>query len=130
MNELSTAVRFLNLTAMVVLAGGFGFALFIARPAYRGAKAAFLSYLQPQLRIARWCLLPMFALAFAGLWLQALYVGEPGGPDATGFGTAFPLLLETRFGRVWLLRIALLAMLSGLFAWATRAELENNGGGG
>ena len=38
MSELAALVRFVHLTAAIVLAGGFGFHLFVARPAFASAK--------------------------------------------------------------------------------------------
>ena len=40
MSELAALVRFVHLTAAIVLAGGFGFRLFVARPAFGSAKDA------------------------------------------------------------------------------------------
>ena len=131
MNELSAAVRFLNLTALALLAGSFGFTLFIARPAYRHApgeaETGFLSFKQVQRRISRWCLVPIFASALLGLYFQALYVGGLPAGDTAGPGSVFPLLIDTRFGRIWLLRMVLLIVLSGLIASASRIRGDHNG---
>jgi len=130
MNELSAVVRFLNLTASVLLAGSFGFALLIARPAYLGApddaKTDFLSFVRLQLSIARWCLIAIFVSALLGLWFQSLYVSELEAGASTGLGAVFPLLVETQFGRVWLLRMASLIVLAGLIVWAMRARRDHD----
>jgi len=114
MNELSAVVRFLNLTASVLLAGSFGFALLIARPAYLGApadaKSDFLSFARLQLRVACWCMIAIFTSALLGLWIQALYVRDPAAEVSPEFGAVFPLLVETQFGQVWLLRMASLKL--------------------
>lgn len=128
MNELSAVVRFLNLTASVLLAGSFGFALLIARPAYLSApadaKTDFLHFVQFQLRVARWCLIAIFASALLGLWFQALYVGDPAAGASAQLGAAWSLLVETQFGRVWLLRMALFIVLAGLIVWTMRARCD------
>ena len=128
MNELSAVVRVVNLTASVLLAGGFGFALLIARPAYLAAptyaKTDFASFVRTQLRAAPWCLIAMFASALLGLWFQVLYVSDPAIGTPTGLGAAFSLLIETQFGRVWLLRMALLFLLAGLVVRALRPHSD------
>lgn len=129
MNELSAAVRFLNLTASVVLAGSFGFTLLVARPAFFGTadtKTDFLRFVRIQLRISRWCLIAIFASALLGLCFQALYVGEPAAGTSTSLGAVFPLLMETQFGRVWLLRMVLLIILTGLVLSAMRAHADHD----
>ena len=129
MNELSAAVRFLNLTASVLLAGSFGFMLLIARPAYLGspadAKTDFASFVRVQLRVSRWCLIAIFASALLGLWFQVLYVSDLTVRASTGLGEAFPLLIETQFGRVWLLRMALLILVAGFIVRAMRAHPDH-----
>src|SRR5262249_49248536 len=118
MSELSAAVRFVNLAASLLLAGGFAFPLLVARPAFRGAanaSADLSRFLAPQTRIAAWCAVAVFASALLGFWLQLLYVEGPRGAGATG--GALGLLAQTQFGRVWLLRLGLLAALAGLIAW-------------
>ena len=47
MSELAALVRFVHLTAAIVLAGGFGFWLFVARPALPA----------PRMRRRRWNIL-------------------------------------------------------------------------
>src|SRR5262245_14538941 len=121
MSELSAAVRFLNLAAALLLAGGFAFALLVARPAFLGAanasEADSSDFLAPQRRIAAWCIAAVFASALLGFWLQLVYVQR--GASATT-DAALALLTQTQFGRVWLVRLGLLAALAGLIAWGSR----------
>jgi putative copper resistance protein D len=125
MSELSAAVRFLNLAASVLLAGGFAFALLVARPAYLGVASAgeadFSRFLPPSWRVAAWCVVAVFASAVLGFWFQLLYVSHSEGVSAAA-DTALTLLIQTQFGRVWMLRMGLLVALAALIAWGRRAD--------
>ena len=78
MSELAALVRFVHLTAAIVLAGGFGFWLFVARPAFASAKdlSAALEHLiqSSLLRNFRWCVAVLSVTMLLGLWLQAANV--------------------------------------------------------
>jgi putative copper export protein/mono/diheme cytochrome c family protein len=130
MSELSAVVRFLNLTASVLLAGGFGFALLIVRPAYLAVpthgKADLASFVRVQLRVASWCLIAIFACAVLGLWFQVLYVSDSAVDAQRWLDAAFSLLMETQFGRVWLLRMALLVLLTGFIVRTLRPRSDHD----
>ncbi len=115
MSELAALVRFVHLTAAIVLAGGFGFRLFVARPAFASAKdssAALEHFIQrSQLRNFRWCIAVLSVTMLLGLWLQAANVS----------GSSLPYsqrALSPRYGnpirRVWLIRMALLIVIAVL----------------
>ena len=118
MSELSAVVRFVHLTAAVLLVGGFSFALLVARPAYTrivdDTKSDYLSFLRLQLRIARWCLVAIFASALLGLWLQTLTVSESSAGASFDVNAILPVLAETQYGKVWLARMALVLIIGGL----------------
>jgi len=118
MIELLAVVRFVHLTAAVLLVGGFSFALLVARPAYTrivdDTKSDYLSFLRLQLRIARWCLVAIFASAWLGLWLQTLIVSESSTGVSFDANEIFILLAETQYGKVWLARMALVLFLGAL----------------
>jgi putative copper resistance protein D len=124
MNELSALVRFLNLTASVLLAGSLGFTLFVGRPAYRKSvvdvKADYRSLVRLQLQIAQWCSSAILVTALLGLWLQNLYLGAPAAGTSTGMDAILPLLADTQFGHAWLLRASFLFLLIGLILWVRR----------
>lgn len=124
MNEVFALVRFLNLAASVLLAGSFGFALFIGRPAYLKAvddsQADYRSFVRLQLHIAQWCLGAIIVTAVLGLWLQNLYLGAPAAGPSTGSDAILLLLANTQFGHAWLLRTSFLCLLIGLVVWVTR----------
>ena len=115
MSELAALVRFVHLTAAIVLAGGFGFRLFVARPAFASAKDASATlehFIQrSQLRNFRWCVAVLSVTMLLGLWLQAANVSGSSRPTLSAL---FPLVTETQFGRVWLTRMALLIVIAVL----------------
>ncbi len=80
MTDIAAVVRFVHLTAAVLLAGAFSFTLLIARPAFRRvadeSRAEFAALCKIQLRITRWCWLALVASALLGLWLQTLAAAE------------------------------------------------------
>ena len=96
MSELSAVVRFIHLTAAVLLVGSFSFALLVARPAYSSvagdAKSDYLWFLNLQLRIARWYLIAIFVSALFGLWLQTLTVSESSAGFSFAVNAIFHLL--------------------------------------
>jgi len=115
MSELAPLVRFVHLTAAIVLAGGFGFRLFVARPAFASAKdssAALEHFIQRSpLWNFRWCIAVLSVTMLLGLWLQAANVS---GSSLPTISALFLLVTETQFGRVWLIRMALLIVIAVL----------------
>ena len=130
MNELSALVRFLHLTATVLLAGGFSFLLFIASPAFAraGLKRNSIGtiFLQWQVRHARWCLAVLFVTAVIGLWLQAMNVSESASAPYLGPSALAPLLTGTQFGHVWLGRMVLQILFAALLALEARRSIERD----
>ena len=125
MSELTALVRFLHLTAAIILAGGFAFHLFVARTALISThQLATLGkdHWRAQLRVFRYCLAVLFATAVLALWLQAANVG---GSPSTAFRSVFLLLTHTQFGRVWLARSAILIMIAILLIRGTEKHPEN-----
>ena len=125
MSELTALVRFVHLTAAIILAGGFAFQLFVARPALISThRLADLGkdLWRTQLRVFRYCLALLFATAVLGLWLQAANIG---GSASMAFRSVFLLLTQTQFGRVWLARSAILIMIAILLIRGTEKHPEN-----
>jgi len=118
MNELAALVRFVHLTAAIVLAGGFGFELFVVRPAFARAKDSANSLEQSSSRSLarnqRYCAAILFITLLLGLWLHAASVS---GSLAVTPRALLPLLTETQFGTVWLARLALLIIIAAVIAW-------------
>ena len=117
MTDLAAVVRFVHLTAAILLAGSFSFVLLIARPALLTgrdfAKTNYQTFVRLQLTIARCCLLVIFLSALLGLWIQTVNVSEDSTGTAFNFAAIFSLTTETQYGRVWLARMAI-ALLLGL----------------
>jgi putative copper resistance protein D len=115
MSELSAVVRFLHLTAVVLLAGNFAFSLFIERPVCARGDGRDLarSWQTSWIRLFRYWIAIIFVTALLGLWLHGLSVSE-GSPTASSFRVLLPLISETHFGKVWLLRMALLIAVAAL----------------
>ncbi len=117
MNELTVAVRFLHLTASMLLLGIFAFLCWIAHPAVRRAGAAacahFPQFQQSLWRISAWSLAVVFATDLAGFALEAAaMVGLPAAQALTV--NTLSAVLTTQFGWGWLLRQGLLILLGGL----------------
>jgi putative copper export protein/peroxiredoxin/mono/diheme cytochrome c family protein len=138
MTGLSIAIRIIHLGASLVLAGLFTFLLLVARPALQARKSEGPLALAPfdatLLRLAGWSLLVMACTALLGLWVQlAIVTGRPllqaFTPDII-----WSMLTGTQYGRVWLVRLALMALLGGVLWlrgqehngtdwWALRLEI-------
>jgi putative copper export protein/mono/diheme cytochrome c family protein/peroxiredoxin len=118
MTDLAAVLRFLQLTAAALLAGSFGFMLFVARPACLATAAKahsdYSSFAWLQLRIARWCAVLILASASLGLWLQTIAVNESAGAGLFDATAVAILLAETQYGAVWILRMVLLLALGAL----------------
>ena len=127
MTDLSAVVRFIHLTAAILLAGSFSFVLLIARPAFLtgkdSAKTNYQTFVQLQLTIARCCLLVIFLSALLGLWIQTVNVREDSTGTAFNFAAIFSLTTETQYGRVWLARMAI-ALLLGLLLIAQSRQQD------
>ena len=124
MTELAAAIRFVHLAAAVFLAGSFAFLVVIARPVFRRAGgtagAADSLCLTRHRRAACWSLSALLATALAALGVQAVIVSDPGagagsaGSDHFAPQTVIPLLTQTLYGKVWLLRFALVLSVAAL----------------
>jgi putative copper export protein/mono/diheme cytochrome c family protein/peroxiredoxin len=128
MTGVSIVIRSVQLGASLLLAGGFIFLLLIARPAFQRAKVEGPSVFGPfdarVLRIAWWSLLVLLMTGLLGLWVQlATVTGQPlwhaPTPDAL-----WSLLLSTQYGRVWIIRMSLMALLGGIL-WVRDHERDS-----
>jgi putative copper export protein/mono/diheme cytochrome c family protein/peroxiredoxin len=126
MTDLAAVVRFVHVTAAVLLAGAFSFTLLIARPAFRRvadeSRAEFAAFLHIQLRIARWCWLALVASALLGLWLQTAAVSE-----SADFRGILTLLRETQYGNVWSARLILALILPLIFRFEAKRRGNDAG---
>ena len=129
MSELAVGVRFLHLAASTQLVGAFVFLLAVLRPAFRrsgGSLEAAREELDRRiLRLAARALAVFALTGLAALALQAASVtGTPLG--AVSMGDLGGLLAGTRYGQVWLLRMAALGLLGGflLFRETERTDAD------
>ena len=121
MTGLEVSVRFIHLASVLLLVGSFSFDLLVVRPAIKTAGVQmslhFRSFSKTQFRIARASLVLAIGTAIVGLFIKSA--------DATGLplsasidpGTIINVLLGTRFGIVWLVRMALFCLLA-VVMWA------------
>ena len=115
---VNIAIRSAQLGASLLLAGGFIFLLVVARPAFRVVKgegpSAFGGFDARVWRIACWSLLVLFLTGLLGLWVQlAIVTGLPWWQALTP-DRLWSLLSGTQYGRVWLVRLALMTLLGGI----------------
>lgn len=106
--ELMAAVRALHLLALALLAGGLAFPLLVVRAPLAPAFGAWLA------RMRAWS--AAFALVTWIAWLLPVAAGMSGMPlsEAWHASVLELVLLQTRFGHVWLVRLALLLCLAGV----------------
>ncbi|HMF51189.1 MAG TPA: CopD family protein, partial [Candidatus Saccharimonadales bacterium] len=127
MSDLAAVVRFIHLTAAILLAGSFSFVLLIARSAFLtgkdSAKTNYQTFVRLQLTIARCCLLVIFLSALLGLWIQTVNVSVDSTGTVFNFAEIFSLTTETQYGRVWLARMAI-ALLLGLLLIAQSRQQD------
>jgi putative copper resistance protein D len=116
---IADLIRGLHLAASLLPAGGYIFLAFVAVPAGRGfvadggAQAAVASWVN---RLLPWNLAAAFVTG--GLWLCAEAVEMSGQPLHAAMSSVVlgTVLTGTTFGRLWLVRLALLVLLATLLA--------------
>src|SRR5687767_6386274 len=116
MSVLAVAVRSVHLGTAVLLLGIFCALLLVMEPAARAvgdARPPALVRLERVLRrLALACLTVLALSAATWLWIHAVTVTGGGPAQVLTLDTARSVLLETTFGRVWLLRLALIVVLA------------------
>ncbi len=130
MNGLAIVIRSVHLAALTLVVGSFAFLLLVARPAFKKGGpeggSTFALFDQLLLRLARWSLLVTLVSALMWLGIQtAIVTGRPL-IQALTLGTITPLLTKTHFGKVYVLRLILIALLFGflLFQGHERDEAD------
>ena len=126
MNGLEVSVRFIHLASVLLLVGIFGFDLLVGRLALRaaGAKisADFQSFSKARFRIARWSLWLAAGTAILGLFIKTATATGLSLTESVDPSAIVNVLVGTRFGTVWLVRMALFCLLAAvlspeLFGW-------------
>jgi len=109
------AVRAVHAAASMAAAGAILFRLWIATPALRDADAPWADALDRQLRAIAWASLAVVLIsAAAWLLLVAADVSDRPLGEALASGTAATVLASTRFGHVWIARVAV-ALALGVY---------------
>ena len=118
MMALTIGIRVMHLWSLTLLMGVFGFLLLVARPAYEkggpGDWPAFARFDHLLLRLSGWCVLVALGFSLLGLWVQSASVTGLALSDALTLEGLGGMLTATRYGRVWLMSVALMALLGGV----------------
>jgi copper resistance protein D len=126
MENFLIAARAVHYAATIALAGGFAFLCLVAGPAFRRAATdpAAAVYLRRSFAWLGWASL-VLALASGAAWLTAVAATMSGEPISAVWsqGVVVTVSTETRFGEVWLLRLAL-AVLVGLCLLAQERQRD------
>ena len=120
MNGLEVSVRFIHLASVLLLVGIFGFDLLVGRPPLRAAAAetapAFQSFFKARSRIALASLFLAIGTAIVGLFIKIATATGSSLSASLDPGAIVNVLFGTRFGTVWLVRMALLCLLAVMMA--------------
>jgi copper resistance protein D len=108
--------RAVHIAASILLAGIFSFDLVMLVPAGRLGSGDFHEIERRLLRLARWSLVAALLSALLWFWLEVANMS--GLPPMRAFSVAAwqTVLFETNFGRVWQLRLGLIALAFALVA--------------
>ena len=116
MTGLEVAVRFVHLASVLLLVGSFSFELLVSRPVFKnvGIQTAldFPSFDKTLFSIARLSLLLAMGTAVLGLFIKIANATGLPLSESLGLGTIINVLTGTRFGIVWLVRMALFCLLA------------------
>jgi copper resistance protein D len=127
MTGLSIAIRSIHLGAALFLVGLFTFLLVVARPAFQVAKAESPSAFEPfdarVLRLAGWTILVLLLAGLLGFCVQLVTVTGLPWWQALTPDALWSLLASTQYGRIWVIRMALLALLGGVL-WLRDRERD------
>lgn len=129
-NLMATAVRWLNFTSSMAAAGVFPFLLWAWLPALgrlRGgqAQAAITRYSLRRAWVMTGWSIAALSIGTAGLLLvQATLLNDGDWAAALAPATLAEVLFQTRYGTVWLLRVAAIIGLATLVFWFLRTRVS------
>jgi putative copper resistance protein D len=109
LSALLIIARATHIGASILFAGIFTFDVIILSPAARGSSGDFREVERRLFRLAVWGLLAALLSAVLWLWLEVGSMNELSLKDAFSTKAWQTVLFETKFGRVWQLRLALIA---------------------
>jgi putative copper resistance protein D len=122
MDLVGFTARGTHAAALASVVGAFGVLLLIARPAARAAGDAegrTLRLLDARIRCLIWIALGVTTVAgLLDLWRQIAVVSGVGLRESLDSARGLAVLLDTRYGAVWLARHGLLVLLAGLLLFA------------
>jgi putative copper export protein/mono/diheme cytochrome c family protein len=120
-------IRFIHLASSALLFGSLAFYLLVSHPALRIAggenSSEFAAFSRRQLRLARWTLLAVFVSGLLAFWLQIVSVSGVSLIKALNPIVMAEVLLGTRYGLVWLVRMILVLLLAATFS--RRDEIQS-----
>jgi len=115
---VSAFIKFAHLASAAFLLGSLAFHLFVARPALQvagaGTSAEFAAFTRRQLTLTKWTLLAVFLTGLLGFWLQIATVTSVPLTQALRTENIGGVLLGTRYGIVWLVRMGLILVVTGV----------------
>ncbi len=116
MTGLEVSVRFLHVASVLLLVGSFSFELLVSRPAFKTAGAQTSlhcrSFSKAQFRITRLSLLLAIGTAILGLFIKIASATGLSLSESFDLGAIMNVLMGTRFGIIWLFRMALFFLLA------------------
>ncbi len=119
-------IRFFHLASTALLFGSLAFYFVVARPALVDAggleSSEFTAFDRRQLRLVRWTLLLVFLSGLLAFWLQIVAVSGLSFPAALNPSVMAGVLIGTRYGLVWSIRMALLLFLEVVLNRPERGE--------
>ena len=125
----SGLIRFIQLASAALLFGSFAFYFLVARPALAGVDGAglseFAAFDRRQLRLARWSVLLVFLSGLSAFWLQIAAVSGLSLVQALSPTVMAGVLLGTRYGVVWSIRMIFLLFLEVILNRLDRSESAN-----
>jgi putative copper resistance protein D len=131
MELAGVAVRWLHAVGAVSLVGAFACLVLIVRPAARSAGSTGHER-RPELDarllgLAGWALLLTLGAGLLDLWRQVGVATGTGLRESLDGGRILSVLLDTRYGTVWLARIGLLVLLAALLRLARDEGQDGEG---
>lgn len=122
----SGLIRFFHLASTALLLGSFVFSFIVSRPALASAggleSSEFAAFDQRQQRFGRWSLLLVFLSGLLSFWLQIAAVSGLSFTASLNPTVMAGVLIGTRYGLVWSIRMALMLFLDVVFNRLERGE--------
>lgn len=122
----SGLIRFFHLASAALLFGSFAFYFLVSRSALASVggleSSAFAGFDRRYLRFARWTLLVVFLSGLLAFWLQIVAVSGLSFAAALNPAVMGGVLVGTRYGLVWSMRMILLLFLEVIFNRLDRGE--------